>query len=190
MGTNILKAYMHGFFVDLRLYEKAKAIANPYEREQHRKQLVQQKIQEKRASRISASRKLPKVNQALAEKLCKSDSDGEQGKKRKKTTFNPMQDSRFSAMFEDNDFQVDETTHEYRLHHPSTSAGGVGGAAVKARFEPSEQVELVEDPRYLSDPEGNASDSSNEERYKKEHRKRTPKDKAKKSIKLYQLKVL
>jgi ribosome biogenesis protein ENP2 len=31
IGTNVLKAYMHGFFIDLRLYEKAKAIANPFQ---------------------------------------------------------------------------------------------------------------------------------------------------------------
>jgi len=30
IGTNLLRAYMHGFFMDVRLYNKAKDIANPF----------------------------------------------------------------------------------------------------------------------------------------------------------------
>ncbi|KAJ1673689.1 Small ribosomal subunit biogenesis, partial [Spiromyces aspiralis] len=67
VGTNLLKPYMHGFFVDYRLYERAKAIANPFAYEEYRMQAVKAKIEKDRASRIRATTKLPKVNRALAQ---------------------------------------------------------------------------------------------------------------------------
>lgn len=61
MGTPMLRAYMHGFFVDNRLYEKAKILTDPFAYETYRAQRVQKKIDEERKSRISLVRKLPKV---------------------------------------------------------------------------------------------------------------------------------
>ena len=61
MGTPMLRAYMHGFFVDNRLYEKAKILTDPFAYETYRAQRIQKKIDEERKSRISIVRKLPKV---------------------------------------------------------------------------------------------------------------------------------
>ncbi|KAJ2091107.1 Small ribosomal subunit biogenesis [Coemansia sp. RSA 986] len=69
IGSPVLKPYMHGFFVDLRLYERAKAIANPFAYEEHRLRRVQEKLAKARESRIRATTKLPKVNRALAQRL-------------------------------------------------------------------------------------------------------------------------
>ncbi|KAJ1962909.1 Small ribosomal subunit biogenesis, partial [Dipsacomyces acuminosporus] len=69
IGSPVLKPYMHGFFVDLRLYERAKAIANPFAYEEYRLRRVQEKLAEARESRIRATTKLPKVNRALAQRL-------------------------------------------------------------------------------------------------------------------------
>lgn len=52
---------MHGFFVDNRLYEKAKVLTDPFAYETYRAQRIQKKIDEERKSRISLVRKLPKV---------------------------------------------------------------------------------------------------------------------------------
>lgn len=109
---------MHGFFVDLRLYEKAKAIANPFEFDEYKKQMIQKKIEEKRSSRISAIKNLPKVNREMAKELME-DSDDEKRSKKKKKDVTLMQDARFNSMFQDPAFQIDETTAEYKLHHPS-----------------------------------------------------------------------
>ncbi|KAJ3274203.1 Nucleolar protein 10 [Terramyces sp. JEL0728] len=142
IGTNVLKAYMHGFFVDLRLYEKAKAIANPFEFDEYKKNLVQKKIEEKRASRISAKSKLPKVNSAIAADLLEmSDSDDDQKKKKKKDTSSIMEDDRFKNMFSDPAFQVDTTSHEYKLHHPSESQTKI----TKAKYEPVQEDDDSED---------------------------------------------
>lgn len=138
IGTNVLKAYMHGYFVDYRLYEKARAIANPFEFEDYKKQLIQKKIEDKKASRISAIKKLPKVNKKMAQKLMVDDQEDSLAQKKKKhlgvnfskaTDDNPLGDDRFAAMFQDEDFQVEEESHEYKLHHPSES---------QRKFEPIE----------------------------------------------------
>ena len=176
VGTNLLKAYMHGFFVDMRLYEKARAIANPFEFEEHKKRIVQQRIDEQRQSRISAVKKLPKVNKTLAAKLMKegaseSEDDSDVNKKMKKkqkknkksvsgvSEANPLGDGRFAAMFQDADFQVDETSHEYLLHHPSERVKPGDTSKVK-NFEPVIEEEESNDLYDAPDPEGNASDSS------------------------------
>lgn len=77
----MLKAYMHGFFLDNKLYEKAKLIADPFAYEEYRKKTINDKLEKQREGRIrvSAQNKKPKVNQELADKLLADSS-----KKKKK----------------------------------------------------------------------------------------------------------
>jgi ribosome biogenesis protein ENP2 len=72
---------MHGYFLDLRLYTKAKAIANPFAYAEHRDKLIRDKLAKEQESRIRSSKKLSKlssssgggdsvkVNKSLAKKL-------------------------------------------------------------------------------------------------------------------------
>lgn len=71
IGTNLLRAYMHGYFIDLRLYEKAKAIANPFAYEEYLAKKRQAKLDRERQSRIRARDpvRTAKVNKQLAAKL-------------------------------------------------------------------------------------------------------------------------
>lgn len=52
IGSDTLKPYMHGFFVDLRLYTKARAIANPFAYAEYRDRLIREKLEKERESRI------------------------------------------------------------------------------------------------------------------------------------------
>lgn len=61
LGTSLMRAYMHGYFVDNRLWHKAKALAEPFAYDSYRQQRVQQKIDQERKSRIGIVKKLPKV---------------------------------------------------------------------------------------------------------------------------------
>lgn len=61
LGTAMLRAYMHGYFIDNRLYNRAKAIAQPFAYETYRADRIEKKLAEERKSRISVVRKLPKV---------------------------------------------------------------------------------------------------------------------------------
>ncbi|KAI8078938.1 WD40-repeat-containing domain protein [Gilbertella persicaria] len=115
LGTNVIKAYMHGFFVDLRLYEKARLIANPFAYDDYRERAVKEKIEKERGSRIRAVKQLPSVNKALAKQLM---AEQEGGKKAKTDKTELLGDSRFADLFADPDFQVDEGSKEYQLLHP------------------------------------------------------------------------
>jgi ribosome biogenesis protein ENP2 len=70
---------MHGYFIDLRLYTKAKSIANPFAYAEHRERLIREKLEKEQESRIRGSKKsfsttsteIPKgvkVNRSLAKK--------------------------------------------------------------------------------------------------------------------------
>ena len=61
VGSPLLRAYMHGFFVHNKLWQKARAIAAPLEYETVRKQQIQARLEAERAQRITIKRKLPKV---------------------------------------------------------------------------------------------------------------------------------
>lgn len=113
IGTPMLRGYMHGFFIEMKLYAKLRAVSKPFEYEEHRKKKIKEKIDEKRASRIIARKRAPKVNAALAEKLMKG----------KKGTDEQPVDERFKALFEREEFQQDTETEEYKLRNPTTSSG-------------------------------------------------------------------
>ena len=61
IGTSLMRAYMHGYFVDNRLWHKARALAEPFAYDTYRQQRVQQKMEQERKSRIGIVKKLPKV---------------------------------------------------------------------------------------------------------------------------------
>ncbi|ORZ34868.1 WD40-repeat-containing domain protein [Catenaria anguillulae PL171] len=107
VGTPAAKAYMHGYFIDARLYERARVIANPFAFDEFKKQMVKEKLEAKRASRITTKAKpaKAKVNQALAEKLGGTDAV----------------DDRFKKVFEDDEFYVDETSETFKLLNPVQS---------------------------------------------------------------------
>ncbi|XP_060810896.1 nucleolar protein 10 [Amyelois transitella] len=115
LGTNLLRAYMHGYFVDVRLYKRAKSIADPFAFEEYKKRKIREKIEQQRPSRLMVDDNLPKVNRELASRLM--DDDG----RKKKVSSNLLKDDRFKALFENPDFEVDKAAEEYRLLNPVLS---------------------------------------------------------------------
>ena len=105
IGTSVLRAYLHGFFIDLRLYEKAKAIANPYAHEEYMARQRQAKLEAERASRIHAEpmthaqARKKRVNEKLAQ--------------RQEAI---QKDDRFSRIFEDPEFTIDDQTAASMKH--------------------------------------------------------------------------
>ena len=65
VGTRLLRAYMHGFFLHNRLWNKARAIAEPFMYDSYRKDRVTEKLEAERKSRIGLKRKLPRVRAVL-----------------------------------------------------------------------------------------------------------------------------
>ena len=113
--TNLLRPYMHGYFVASKLYEQARLIANPYVWEEERAKRVKEKIEKERESRIRGNKKV-KVNQRLADKLLKK----QERREVVDTKAGVLGDDRFGKLFEDEDFAVDEKSKEFRALNPST----------------------------------------------------------------------
>jgi ribosome biogenesis protein ENP2 len=112
-GTNLLKGYMHGYFIDTRLYNKAKSAIAPFTFEKYRKEKIDKKIEESRPKRLEVRSDVPKVNRELALKFM----DNEDTNKKMKAP-NLLKDDRFKAMFENPEYEVDKDTEEYRLLKP------------------------------------------------------------------------
>ena len=143
IGTDTLKPYMHGHFLDLRLYTKAKAIANPFAYAEHREKLIREKLEKEQESRIRGAKKSTgtskaiegvKVNRSLAKKARDGEEriekraagevgeEGERKRKKKNAVETPslLKDSRFGALFTNADYQIDEDSREFALLNPST----------------------------------------------------------------------
>jgi ribosome biogenesis protein ENP2 len=103
--------------MDVRLYKKAKSVANPFEFEEYRKKKIRETIEKDRGNRVQVH-KLPKVNKDLALKLM---NDQTKDKKKKESAGSLLQDSRFARLFENPDFEVDKNADEYRLLNPVLS---------------------------------------------------------------------
>lgn len=137
LGTNLLRAYMHGFFIDHRLYAKAKAMTNPFAYEEYRQKTIREKMDAERAARISVKKKLPKVNKELAARLLAGGGDAaaasddeatevlpEGTKKegrRKKLNTSLLKDDRFAAIFK-NEVHVSKFPFCFHVAYPTCMA--------------------------------------------------------------------
>ena len=192
VGTPALKPYMHGYFLSLKLYDAARVIANPYVYEEHHAKMVQEKVDKLAEGRIRTRKDQVKVkvNKALAEKIAREEEQEKkrEERKRKKTAEDGteamdvdhdddepaskhrtsiLSDSRFAALFEDPDFQVDEESREYALLNPSAAAHkrgrapevegsgwGRGKTAVEEEDEESDKISSDESASDDSSPSG------------------------------------
>lgn len=117
--TNLLRPYMHGYFVASKLYEQARLIANPYIWDEERTKRVKEKIEKERASRIRGNKKV-KVNQKLVDKMLKR----QERREKIDEAMGVLGDERFGKLFEDEEFAVDETSREFQMLNPSTKIDG------------------------------------------------------------------
>ncbi|KAF1925923.1 WD repeat protein [Didymella exigua CBS 183.55] len=143
--TSLLRPYMHGYFVAQKLYEEAKLISNPDMWQEQRAKSVADKINKERESRIRGSKKVAvRVNQALAEKMRAREEEKERRRAKRvlkrggdgddggdtldagaavdapEKPAGLLADTRFARLFQDDDFEVDEQSHEFQAINPST----------------------------------------------------------------------
>ncbi|XP_063376224.1 nucleolar protein 10 isoform X1 [Cydia fagiglandana] len=169
LGTNLLRAYMHGYFVDVRLYKRAKSIADPFAFEEYKKRKIREKIEQDRPSRIKIEDNLPKVNRELASRLMEDEG------RKKKNPSKLLKDNRFKAMFENPDFEVDKSAEEYRLLNPVLSRLDKDKTKPKtAEVEPMEEDELEDKDSdkelYQSSDESSDDDRAWVKEVKKQHK--------------------
>ncbi|KMT15164.1 hypothetical protein BVRB_3g062780 [Beta vulgaris subsp. vulgaris] len=173
IGTNLLRAYMHGFFIDYRLYKKAKAIADPFAYDAYIEQRKKEKLEKIYDERITIRRKLPKVNRRLAGSLLEDeaaeiekDADTKRtSKKRKGLSSDILKDDRFADMFNNPEFEIDEESQEYLALHPI--APQKQSALVEEHFEP-----ITEDE--MSPSDGDDATSASEDEGRLDRKSRVP----------------
>lgn len=153
-GTNLLRAYMHGYFVDIRLYRKARDVMKPFEFEEYKKRRIREKIKEEAVSRVQVQ-KLPNVNQELALKLM--DNTNVKNKK-KQASSTLLKDDRFKALFSNPEFQIDKNSEEYALLNPVISQLDKNKAK-KLRQQLAQEEEAQDKPDE-DELQGNSSDES------------------------------
>ena len=120
IGTPMLKAYMHGFFMDISLYNRVRAVANPFEYEEYRKKKVKERLEAKRASRIAPKetrKKKTSVNPDFAERL--QDKAESSTTKAGKMAGQILSDDRFGSLFTNPDYEIDEEDEDFKLRNPS-----------------------------------------------------------------------
>lgn len=179
--TSLLRPYMHGYFVAQRLYEEAKLIADPFVWEEERNKRVKDKIDTERESRIRGNKKVTaKVNKKLAEKMMERaereerrqakrvlEKGGDDDKTEDATTTANVEekssgsllaDPRFSKLFQDEDFAIDERSREFQSLNPSTKPGPI------ELFSGSERkLTAMEEEALGETPRSDSNESSEEE---------------------------
>ncbi|XP_055372174.1 nucleolar protein 10 [Condylostylus longicornis] len=115
IGTNLLRAYMHGYFIDYRLYQKARSIVEPTSYENYKANKVRKELEAQRPSRLQLAN-LPKINQELALKIIE-DRMNANGKEKKMPSL--LEDNRFKQLFESSDFKIDYNAPEYKMLAPA-----------------------------------------------------------------------
>lgn len=181
--TNLLRPYMHGYFVAQQLWEQAKVLANPDMAEQERQKSIQARIDKERESRIRGNKKVAiKVNRRLAEKLAAREEANERRKAQRvlkqggdepqapttQATDAPaapvsedrpknrlLEDDRFARLFEDEEFEIDETSREFAMLNPST-VPVANPTKTPRRLTAVEEIEMQDHPN--SDDDDNDDD--------------------------------
>ncbi len=154
---------MHGYFLSLKLYDTARIIANPFEYDEYRENMIKEKMEKMVESRIRTRKDAGvKVNKGLAEKILRDEErakkkaerkarqrqnedkdkdmdmvDGnDEGKvEEKQTKPSLLADPRFAKVFEDPAFAIDESSKEFVLLNPSAASHKRLQTAVEAEEE-------------------------------------------------------
>lgn len=187
--TTLLRPYMHGFFVAQKLYEQARLISNPDLFEQQKQKSIQERIDKERESRIRGNKKVSvKVNRKLAESIASKTEANERRKAQrvlrqggdeprpeatesvdpvepepvKERRRGLMDDERFSRLFQDEDFEIDEASREFAMHNPSSVPAARDSGSAKRTLTAVEEEEI--DDRRGSDDEDEDHDRGDDER--------------------------
>lgn len=112
-----LFSFSFRFFVDIRLYNKARSAIEPFAFEKYRKEKIRQQVEATRPARLKIKTNLPAVNQELALKYMDNDDVGQ----KRTTKANLLKDDRFKALFTNPEFEVDKNADEYKMLTPVLS---------------------------------------------------------------------
>jgi ribosome biogenesis protein ENP2 len=135
IGTKYVRRYMHGFFVNSKLYKQMWHVANPGVTEELEAKRLAEKVEEMRASRISAD---VTVSKKKAQRREQEEEEEQQ-----------VQDDRFKALQSNPDFAIDESQFaEVKEDKKSGKKKSGGGGGKKVRmFEANEDNDVFAEER-------------------------------------------
>ncbi|CAD6194183.1 unnamed protein product [Caenorhabditis auriculariae] len=159
-GTNLLRAYMHGYFIDSRLYDKAKLMTQPFAYENYKAEKIKSIMEKERDQEVIKKKKekLPAVNSILAARLREeavldtkkaASAKEKREKKRAEIASSLLADDRFKKLFESADYEVDEASEQFERN-----------AAVAKKLAERAPRRVEEDDE---DSEGSESEEEEEE---------------------------
>nr|CDJ91300.1 NUC153 domain containing protein [Haemonchus contortus] len=173
IGSSVLRAYMHGYFLDRRLYDKAQLITQPFAYEKYKNRKVQDIMHQERENRVIKSKSevdQPKVNKELAARLraeaeaaaesaaTKSAKKKKNEKKKATTAAAILQDDRFKKLFADEDFEVDQNCELFKrniaIQHKENAGKAVEIPDEDVENKDEEVIEQSELPDIYEEAEG------------------------------------
>jgi len=105
IGTRFVKQYMHGYFMEWKLYKKLKALSEPFAYDKYLEDRKKEKLNKLTEERIQFNKnKKYRVNEKLASEFEKEDHN--------KII---LSDPRFERLFTDRNFEIDDTTNSCNL---------------------------------------------------------------------------
>lgn len=111
IGTNVVRAYMHGFWVDRRVHAKLRDVAEPFLYEKYQQQKVAAELERSRPMRMPVRTKdtLSKgaVNERLQQELAGKMAQIE-SRKENVLASKILEDARFSKLWSNADFEVEQ----------------------------------------------------------------------------------
>jgi ribosome biogenesis protein ENP2 len=168
VGTEMLKPYMHGYFVHMKLYRRAVDAASPFAYEQYRKNRAKEKMEADRESRIGKNRKRSAVesatvNRQLAEALStrKEVTHGKKGQSSAARAASILEDSRFADMFKNTDFAVLESAERFQQLNPSGVAASRSSRVARVGESSDSDAEYLDQFDVVNEEE-NASELKHE----------------------------
>uniref|UniRef100_A0A914D1C1 NUC153 domain-containing protein n=1 Tax=Acrobeloides nanus TaxID=290746 RepID=A0A914D1C1_9BILA len=171
VGTNMLRAYMHGYFMDMKLYNKAVTLTQPFAYEKYRERKIKEKVEEEReTSLIPKKEKLPKVNKTLAAKLQIEASLAEKSKAKKskeklEVASGLLKDDRFKGLFENPDFEIDEESEQFKQLTPALKKLEMQSKKKKKADDSTDEEEEKEihSGLFMEDEERTSSEGTSDE---------------------------
>jgi ribosome biogenesis protein ENP2 len=129
IGTKFVKPYMHGYFMDWKLYKKLKAVSEPFNYDKYLDDRKQEKMNKLVGERIVLNRNKLRVNAKFAEE-----------------NTNLLGDKRFEKLFKSKDFEIDINSEQYKTKKRQSGAAVTHHAEVEAEPVEEEKEQKIVNP--------------------------------------------
>ncbi len=184
VGTSLLRAYMHGYFMDIRLYRKAEALSSSQSTKMTESK-IRRKLEEERKSRVALNKALPTVNKDLFLKLKEMETKTKKKNGAAETAL--LKDDRFQDMFKDERFAIDTSEEAYQLLNPVLSK--LDDSRLK-KLEQQFQEASSDDDESVDDIDSDLSDGDDKDTSSEEEEEEEPvkKRQSRSNVKLYEMK--